>query len=173
MNTKVILLDADVFIHFMKANCQHLLPQIFPHYQLSVLDVVYEELSRRDNTKSCVDELLASQSIELLEFPNANANILVEYARLQGEGKGHGESACMAVARYRKNVIASSNLRDIKKYCQKYKIVYLTTMDFLIEALEKGILTEVECNTFIKTTKAKGSKLPVKKISDYEHKVIM
>ena len=171
MNTKVILLDADVFIHFMKAERQELLPTIFPNHQLVVLDVVYEELSRRKNTKESVDQLIATESIEILEFPSSNANIVLEYARLQGDGKGLGESACMAVARYRKNIIASSNLRDIRKYCQKYRIVYLTTMDFLAEAWNKGILTEAQCDGFIKTTKSKGSKLPVKCIKDYDYQL--
>ena len=171
MNTKVILLDADVFIHFMKAERQELLPEIFPNYQLKVLDVVYEELSRRKVTKECVDVLLATENLKILEFPSSNANIVVEYARLQSDGKGLGESACMAVARYRKNIIASSNLRDIRKYCQKYKIIYLTTMDFLAEAFKNGILSEYECDEFIRITKSKGSKLPVKHIIEYDYKL--
>ena len=170
MNTKVILLDADVFIHFMKADHQDFLPIIFTDYQLCILDIVYEELSKRDNTKACIDALLAEEKIELRNFPHSNLRILQEFARLLREGKGEGESACMAVARYQKNVIASSNLKDIRKYCKKYKIKYLTTMDFLVKALDSGVLSEEACNSFIRLTKAKGSKLPVKKISDYKQK---
>ncbi len=170
MNTKVILLDADVFIHFMKADQYRLLPEIFSDYQLCLLDVVYDELARRDYTKEKVDELIDEETLTLLEFPSANKNILLEYARLQKEGKGKGESACMAVARYRQNIIASSNLRDIKKYCAKYKITYLTTMDFLGAALQQGILSEEECNDFIAISRSKGSKLPVKKIERYKYK---
>lgn len=171
MNTKVILLDADVFIHFLKAEKQHLLPDIFSNYDLCMLDLVYEELCKREYTRTSIDELINPGLITLINFPEDNLNILTEYARLQKEGKGQGESACMAVARYRKNIIASSNLRDIRKYCSKFRIIYLTTMDFLAEALKMGILDEEACNAFIKLTKSKGSKLPVKFINDYEYKV--
>ena len=130
MNTKVILLDADVFIHFMKADAHQLLPQIFPSYDLCVLDVVYEELSRRKNTKFCVDELLGQESIVLIEFPSSNTNILIEYARLQNDGKGIGESACMAVARYRKNIIAVQIYETSENTAKGLKLLILQQWTF-------------------------------------------
>jgi len=73
----------------------------------------------------------------------------------------------MAVAKYKKNIIASSNLKDIKIYCEKNEISYLTTMDILMDAIEKSILTENECDQIIQKVKAKKSKLPVNSISEY------
>lgn len=75
--------------------------------------------------------------------------------------KGDAESACLAVVRNTNDILASSKLRDIASYCKMHSIDYPTTMDFLCEALKKGILSEVECDAFIAKVKAAGSKLPV------------
>lgn len=56
-----------------------------------------------------------------------------EFLNLQ-KNFGLGESASMAYCRYRNNVLASSNLRDITNYCEKNDISYFTTMDFLYQA---------------------------------------
>lgn len=92
--------------------------------------------------------------------------IIREYAVLK-KSLGDGESACLAVAKFQKQYVASSNLKDIKEYCEENSIVYLTTMDILYTALEKGILSEIECNKFINDVKAKGSKLPVNTMAEY------
>ncbi len=61
---------------------------------------------------------------------------------------GEGESACMAIAKHCKQYIASSNLNDIKEFCFKNEIKYYTTMDILVDALNKNILNKEECNEF-------------------------
>jgi len=48
-----------------------------------------------------------------------------------------------------------------------HSIEYLTTMDFLCEALKTGVMSEADCNSFISRVKAAGSKLPVSEISEY------
>ena len=80
---------------------------------------------------------------------------------------GEGESACMAVARFEKEYIASSNLKDIKAYCSEHGIIYYTTMDLLVEAINKKIMTEKECDQFINDVKAKGSRLPCNTMKEY------
>ena len=78
-----------------------------------------------------------------------------------------GESACMAVAKCENDIIASSNLKDIKTYCEENSITYLTTMDILMDAIEKSVLSEDECDQIIQKVKASNSKLPVNSISEY------
>ena len=41
-------------------------------------------------------------------------------------------------------------------------------MDFLCEAIKKGVLTEQECNNFIQKVKAAKSKLPVNSMKEYQ-----
>jgi predicted nucleic acid-binding protein len=169
-NEPRILLDCDVVIHFTKAGHQLLLPKIFPN-RFVILDKVKEELDQRKKSLVALNNFIEWSKIEVIPFPKDKA-IMIEYARLK-YNMGPGEAACMAVAKHTKDYIASSNLKDIKEYCDHFGIVYLTTMDILLEAYHKGILSEKECNTFIQEVKAKDSKLidGIDTIKQYEIKV--
>jgi hypothetical protein len=57
-------------------------------------------------------------------------------------------------------VIGSSNLRDIRAYCEDKQITYLTTIDFLWHAWRKHMLSADEVQTFIAEVRSKGSILP-------------
>ena len=92
-----------------------------------------------------------------MEMPR-DIKIIKEYSVLK-KTLGEGEAACMAVARHTNDYIASSNLKDIKKYCEQHGIIYMTTMDILLEAYTSGIMNETECDGFIKEVKDKKSKL--------------
>jgi hypothetical protein len=98
-----------------------------------MLDKVHAELQNWRNAQK--------KAIRLIPFPEESEEIKREYFWIKKMlFKGDGESACMAVARYNKNILGSSNLRDIKNYCTTHKIDYLTTMDFLCAALATGFL---------------------------------
>ena len=151
-----ILLDCDVIIHFTKAGQQLLLPKIFPN-RFVILDKVKAELDKRKKNIVALDNFIEWSKIEVIPFPKDIA-IIKEYAKLK-YNMGDGEAACLAVAKHTKDYIASSNLKDIKDYCEHYGIVYLTSMDILLEAYHNGILNEDECNAFIQEVKVKDSKL--------------
>lgn len=152
-----IVLDADVIIHFSKADCLSLLPTIFPEYRMVVLSVIYDEL--KGEIKLQLDNMSnLLKTIETIPF-NPQKDMKLEYARLLSRF-GKGESACMAYCRYTNNVIGSSNLRDIKAYCEQHQLVYLTTIDFLYYAIKRGKMTIEEANLFVDTVLKKGSKLP-------------
>jgi hypothetical protein len=163
---RIILIDADVVSHFLTGGYILILPKIFP-YPIKVLTQVYAELERFPKRKTEVDNLLNLKLIEKMPFPEEDMNIKKEFLRLSRE-RGIGESACMAVARFRNNILASSNLRDIKTYCEANKIVYLTTMDFLCRALSSGKMSLAQCNDFIKRVKEVRGKLPVDKMEDFK-----
>lgn len=95
-----------------------------------------------------------------------NIEALFEYAKLISFAD-EGEAACMALAKVEQKYIASSNLRDIAKYCQENGIKIYTTMDFLYEGMMNRLFTEAECDKFISDVKASGSKLPVDSIEEY------
>ena len=169
-NLPKILLDSDVIIHFIKAGKQLLLPKIYPN-QMVILDKVKSELDKRKKNLVSINNFIAYAKIEVIKIPN-NLDVIKEYSILK-KSKGEGEAACMAVARFSKDYIASSNLKDIKAYCDYFGIVYLTTMDILLEAYQKGIMSEAQCNAFIKEVKSKDSKLidGIDTIKQYEEKV--
>ncbi len=164
---KLILIDADVVVHFLKAGEIHSLANIFP-FEIRILDKVYKELERHKGNKVVVDNLINQNIIQIEPFPENNQEIKKEYFYIKKIlFKGDGESACLAFVRYTHNIIASSNLRDIKGYCKLHNITYLTTMDFLCEALRIGLFDKQRCNEFINKVITKGSILPVIKIEDY------
>lgn len=165
-----ILLDCDVIIHFTKAGQQLQLPKIFPG-RFVILDKVKAELDKRKRSLVALENFIEWTKIDVIPFPKEK-EVMIEYARLKAS-MGDGEAACMAVAKYTKDYVASSNLKDIKTYCEYFGIVYLTTMDILLEAYKKGVLDEVSCNTFIKEVKAKDCKLidGIDTIKQYEQKI--
>lgn len=160
-----ILLDADVVRHFLKGDALLLLPKIFPG-KLVMIDIVKNELCRSVSIRTPVENFLSFTKIEILSL-TGNSVIAKEYALLLKRGFGEGESACMAIARYDKHIIASSNLRDIHKYCTENSITYITTMDILVTAMNSGIMTEADCDFFIYNVKSKGSRLPCNTIQEY------
>ena len=167
-NDRIILIDTDVVSHFIYAGELLTLPSIFSH-KIKVLDKVYDELKRFQKRKTEVDNLINFKVLELMPFPEDNDEIKKEYAHIKKlMFKGDGEAACLAVARYSKNILASSNLRDIAPYCKMHNIDYLTTMDFLCEALKKGIFDLARCNAFITKVLAASNKLPVAKMEDFK-----
>lgn len=160
-----ILLDADVIIHFFKADRLSVLQALYEG-RLLILDFVLEELLRNRTIAPYVENFLRFKVIEEYKFPTQEAEILKEYVLLS-KTKGKGESACMAVCRFTQNILASSNLKDIKPYCEQYGIAYLTTMDILAIAKTKGLMSLKECDDSIKAILAKQSKLPYDNLAEY------
>lgn len=157
MSRVKIVLDADVIIHFAKGKMLSMLPSIFGTYDYIVLLPVYEEL--KGGIKTQLDNqvhLLKNISIEKF---TPSGEVMKEYAMLL-QTRGKGESACMAYCRFNHEVIGSSNLADIKTYCNTHKIRYLTTFDFLYHAIQKGIITLDDAKQFRSTVVANGSRLP-------------
>lgn len=165
---KIILIDADVLSHFISGGQIILLSKIFP-YPIKVLDKVYAEISRMPGKKTEVDNLLKFKLIEQIPFPEDQPEIKKEYLHIKKlMFKGDGESACLAVVRYSKDILASSNLKDIASYCKLHQITYLTTMDFLCQAVKNGQMSESDCDDFIQRVLNAGSRLPVKRWGEFE-----
>ena len=164
--TKIVL-DADVIIHFSKADKLSFLLSIFPEYEYLLLDVVYEELTKHIKFKTQLDNTLHffSNRISTVVFSPLGES-RKDYAMLRAT-LGKGESACMVFCRDHHDVLGSSNLRDITDYCKRNGITYLTTIDFLYYAFLRKKMTEQECSDFINEVVAKGSKLPQVIISQH------
>lgn len=73
----------------------------------------------------------------------------------------------MAYAKFNSNIIASSNLKDIRNYYETNKITYITTMDIINHAYNNEIMTLKDCDVFITKVLSKKSKLPFKNMTLY------
>lgn len=62
--------------------------------------------------------------------------------------------------RYHNDVLGSSNLRDVRLYCEEHGITYLTTIDFLYYSIQRGVMTKEEADDFVDQVVGLGSKLP-------------
>jgi len=172
---RIILIDADVVSHFVTAGQADCLKQIFPDNPIRILDKVHAELQQWPSAamRTEVSRLISKKIIRLMDFPDDNDEIVREYAWIKTMlFKGEGESACLAVARFNKQILASSNLKDIKNYCVTHKIDYLTTMDFLCEAIRMRLFNEQQCNSFITKVKTAGGRLPVSTMEEYTCRAI-
>lgn len=159
---KKVILDADVLIHFIKGEFLFSLPMILPN-QLIILDKVFKEIVARKQ-KEILDKFLDHPKVELVNFPD-DKGYVKEYAHLmskRGYNLDSGESACLAYAKFNQYVLASSNVKDIKKYCIFHKINYITTIDLLVIGYKQDIFSEENCNDFIQTVRGRGSYLPNK-----------
>jgi predicted nucleic acid-binding protein len=160
-----ILLDCDVLIHFQKGGKLSVLGDLFSE-DLILLDIVKDEFYAINRQPALFDFFIERYHIDVIDFPTDDPLLLSEFTGLS-KNFGRGESACMAFARFNKNIIASSNLKDIKSYCFRHSITIYTTMDILNLAEEKGLLAEQECDEFITTVRNKNSRLPVQSLSEY------
>ncbi|MCF8380157.1 MAG: hypothetical protein K9H49_11305 [Bacteroidales bacterium] len=170
-----ILIDADVLIHFIKGEQTGILHKIFPN-ELYLIDIVFEEVFKYSSQRVNIENLIRFGIVREIKLDDSGFEIKSEYHRLTGSkggNRGKGESAIMSYCRYNADIIASSNLADIVDYCNEYGIIYITTMDFLAEAFRKKILTEKECDEFIKRVKSKGSRLiaSINHIRDYKSRI--
>lgn len=157
MKGKRVILDADVIIHFAKGDMLSLLPIILKEYEHIILDKVYDEIKGQIKTQ-LDNQIQLLRNIQKVVF-NPSGEQLREYASLKNRF-GSGESACMAYCRFNKDIIGSSNLRDISDYCNTHDIEYHTTIDFLKFAIERGIITTDDANEFVQKVINNGSKLP-------------
>lgn len=171
---QIILFDADVLSHFIACGELAQLPLIIEPHEICILDFVYAEISRIPSRRVVLDALLESSSkINLLDFPIEDLEIKKEFAHIKSMKPliGNGERACMSVALFRKNIIASSNFSDVRHYCGLHNIRLIGTLDILCLAREKGIFSEQRCNKFInQARKVNNARFPssVVGISDYQ-----
>lgn len=159
----MVLIDTDVLIHFDKAERLSLLQELFPG-RIYMLDLIIGEL--RSMSGSRIDMMLKLGIVREMPFPTNDSSIFEEYTALK-RTKGNGESACMAICRFQKKVLASSNLRDIAPYCTMHSIRYLTTMDILAIGYKKGKITMAEGDGCISLIRTKNSKLPAMTLKQF------
>lgn len=161
MKKDKVVLDADVVIHFAKAGRLPELPLILPEFEFVLLNVVKNELSGM--ILSIVEKMISrDKTLVEVQF-GASDGEKKEFARLisaNGLALGRGESACMVYCKYHNDVLGSSNITDIQTYCREQGITYLTTIDFLFYAIQRGRMTKKEAEEFIDKVVAGGSILP-------------
>ena len=171
--SKVILVDSDVISHFIATGHINDLTGILSPHHLCIVENVYKEASHHPNDplrKSKLDQWLKKSNVNIVPFPYQNVCIKMEYYRLKKMQPLHndGEYACMSMARFGSEALASSNFSDKKEYCEAYGIEYIGTFDILYIAIRKGFYTADEANKIIADAKQINSaRFPMDTIDGY------
>lgn len=84
---------------------------------------------------------------------------------------GKGEAAGIALAKTYNGILASNNYADIAPYIEKYNLRHVDTGHILLEALEKGIITEQDGNVIWQKMLDKNRKLPAGSFTEYMRRV--
>lgn len=168
-----LFFDSDCISAFLWVKEQNLLAALYPG-RIVIPKPAYDELAypTTPQLKQRIDNLISS-SQAVLQNINVDSDTYVLYQKLTttpDEGHkiiGPGEAASIALAKTVGGVVASNNLRDISSYIDEYELKHITTGDILIEAMEKGLITEDDGNTIWTAMLAKRRKLGASSFSEY------
>jgi len=171
--TDSLFFDSDCISAFLWVREQNLLALLYPG-KVIIPKAAYDELSfpTTPQLKERIDQLLQSGTAKLATI-NLGTDEFALYHKLTtspDEGYkiiGPGEAALIALASVHNGVVASNNLKDIGLYVKTLGLKHVTTGDILIDALEKGLITETEGNNIWASMLAKRRKLGADTFTKY------
>ncbi|MDU7496509.1 hypothetical protein [Sneathia sanguinegens] len=129
-----------------------MLEKMFPG-KIVIPKEVYNEIDRPmiPHLKTRIDQLIANGSaiVMSMDISSEEYALYRELTTDSGRNKviGRGEAASISLAKKHNGVLGSNNLRDVSYYIKKYSLKNVTTGDILVEAFQKGLITEQEGNT--------------------------
>ena len=94
------------------------------------------------------------------------------YQLTESPAKGHkvignGEAASISLAKKHGGIVASNNLRDIQTYISEFRLKHTTTSDILVDAYDRGLITENEGNIIWSNMLAKCRRLGASSFTEY------
>ena len=168
-----LFFDSDCISAFLWVNGQNILSQLYSG-KIIIPKQTYNELSNpfTPHLKQRVDSMVNSGAAEIYDMDvNSTEYKLFLQMTTKREPKfkiiGDGEAASIALAKEKNGILASNNLKDISPYVEEYSLNHITTGDILIEALNKGLITETQGNTIWASMINKQRKLGATTFSDF------
>ena len=171
--TEPLFFDTDCISAFLWINNQSLLAQLYSG-RIIIPAAVYDELSnpRISHLKERVDTMIAANSAKVEDIQMNTAEYEIYRKLTTDPDPGHviigkGEAAAIALAKEKKGILASNNLRDVTAYVSEYGLVHMTTGDILQEAFKKNLITEDEGNKLWQDMLRKRRRLGYLTFSEY------
>lgn len=175
--TEKLFFDTDCLSAFLWVNNENILVKLYGG-KIVIPSAVYSELSHPGikHLKRRIDVLKQSKEIiiQSIDSETDEYDLYMKLTKTPEQGKkviGKGEAAAIALAKVNNGIVASNNLKDVKEYVTSYGLDHLTTGDILVEALEKGIITESQGNTIWSDMLEKRRKLPTNTFTEFLKKV--
>lgn len=175
--TDQLFFDTDCISSFLWVGQENILLKLYPG-RVVLPQQVFDELSHPSipHIKSKVATLCASGEVTTKQIltDTAEYGLYHELAISPPKGEiiiGKGEAAALSLAKVYGGIIASNNLKDIKKYVDKYELNHVTTGDILAMALKAGFIDEETGNRIWRNMLLRRRLLPTATFSDYLKKV--
>ena len=171
ISTDLTFFDTDCLSSFLWVKEESIILNIFAG-RIVIPKVVMDELSAVGHLYAKLQNYINSGRVDVEDIAVGDeAYVYYEKFTLDpDEGYrtiGNGEAAALALAKTKKGIVASNNLRDVKKYVEALGIKHITTADILDEALRRGLIDEAKGNQIWAKMIAKRRKLPTNTFSDY------
>lgn len=171
--TDSLFFDTDCISAFLWVRNESLLAQLYPG-RIVIPRPVYDELSnpRIVHLKVRIDALVSAGQARIVEIIVGTQEYNMFYKLTVEPDKGQkligkGEAASIALAKENGGIVASNNLSDIGDYVKEFQLKHITTGDILVEAYNKGLITENEGNNIWASMLAKQRKLGTGSFSDF------
>lgn len=114
-----------------------------------------------------VQNLVAIQNLDIDSEEYGTYYQLTEAPAKGHKVIGNGEAASISLAKKYGGIVASNNLRDIQTYISEFGLKHTTTGDILVDAYNKGLITENEGNTIWANMLAKRRRLGAASFTEY------
>ena len=176
--TDSLFFDTDCICAFLWINEESLLEKMYSG-KIVIPKEVYNEIDRPTipHLKARIDQLTANGSaiVMSMDINSEEYSLYRELTTFSGNKLiGSGEAASISLAKKHNGVLGSNNLRDVGYYVNKYSLKHVTTGDILVEAFQKGLITEQEGNTIWANMLKKKRKIGANSFTEFlqESKVI-
>lgn len=164
--------DTDCLSAFLWVDNTNLLHELYGG-KIVLPEPVYQELSNPSipHIKQRVDIMICNKDALVKEI-NTGTEEYQLYAELvrgqKGQKRiGRGEASGIALAKKYNGILASNNYKDIAPYIEKYNLKHTDTGQILLEALNKGLITEIDGNSIWSKMLSKKRKLPTTTFTEY------
>ncbi len=148
LTNEILFFDNDCISAFLWVDESSIITQLYG-CNVAIPTQVYKELSagrgQAKVLKYRIDIMLEKKEAFLvdMETNSPEFELYQELSSVDSGGNyiGRGEAACIALAKERNGILASNNLKDVKKYIDKYNLKHTTTADILVDAYNRKILS--------------------------------
>lgn len=174
--TKPLFFDTDCISAFLWVDNESILSKLFPG-RIIIPKEVYDELSHPGvnhikGLKAQVDAMIQNgdASIENIMVGTDTYRLYRKLTNNTDTGYkviGRGEAAAISLAKEKKGILASNNLKDISDYVKRYNLNHITTGDIMKMALEAGYIDVPQGNAIWANMIARRRKLGYATFSDY------
>ena len=171
--TEKMFFDTDCLSSFLMVGREDIILNKFKGH-IILPQFVYYEFCRPcvNHLRLKIDNMIAAKLIVKMEIYHGTeeSNLFRELTRSPRAGNpviGKGEASALVLAQANNGIIASNNLRDVKKYAQEFHLTLVTTADILVDAFIDAIIDETEANRIWADMLKKLRKLPAISFSEY------